>query len=159
MKLFERIRIQPTKLLPWILRGTYLLLLIAILYLSLRSSPSLQELPWLPDWLGAWADRHSELRTAVAYFACGLLCPWVGCRRGEADGFVRWLLSKVVLGCGLLIVLLLTEGVQFFLECRVASFADIALGALGIVLGIALGTWIKNGSSSIRVKGIARKRL
>ena len=114
MKLFERIRIQPTKLLPWILRGTYLLLLIAILYLSLRSSPSLQELPWLPDWLGAWADRHGELRTAVAYFACGLLCPWVGCRRGEADGFVRWLLSKGVLGCGLLIVLLLTEGVQFF---------------------------------------------
>ena len=59
---------------------------------------------------------------------------------------MRWLLSKVGLGCGLLIVLLLTEGVQFFLECRVASFADIALGALGIVLGIALGTWIKNGS-------------
>jgi hypothetical protein len=62
-------------------------------------------------------------------------------------------------GCGLLIVLLLTEGVQFFLECRVASFADIALGALGIVLSITLGTWIKDGSSSIRVKGIARKRL
>jgi hypothetical protein len=127
---------QPTRLLQWLLRCVYLVLLLAILYLSLRGSPSMRELPWLPGWLSVWADRHGELRTAVPYGAAALMCPWllqVDPHRLAAAR--RWLYGQAL---GLFSALLLTEGAQCFLVHRTASLADIAWGTLGIVLGGAL---------------------
>ena len=129
--------------LQWGVRAAYLLLLLAILYLSLRGSPSLREVCWLPEWLSAWADRHGELRTAVPYCAAGLLCPWLLIRnqaqptgRSQLIGHGR-LAPSLWAAASLFALLLLTEGAQLVLPNRSASLADIAWGTLGIVVGVA----------------------
>ena len=129
--------------LQWGVRAAYLLLLLAILYLSLRGSPSLREVCWLPEWLSGWADRHGELRTAVPYCAAGLLCPWLLTRdqarptgRSHPIEHSRLALSLWA-AASLFVLLLLTEGAQLVLPNRFASLADVAWGALGIVVGVA----------------------
>ncbi len=136
-------RAQALAGLQWGVRAVYLLLLLTILYLSLRSSSSLREVWWLPEWLSAWADRHGELRTAVPYCAAGLLCPWLltrnqaraaGCSHPIRDGRLTLRLWAAV---SLIALLLFTEGAQLVLPNRVTSLADVAWGALGIVVGVA----------------------
>ena len=114
-----------------------------LLYLSLRGSPSLREVCWLPEWLSAWADRHGELRTAVPYCAAGLLCPWLLTRnqarptgRSQLIGHGR-LAPILWAAASLFVLLLLTEGAQLVLPNRFVSLADIAWGTLGIVVGVA----------------------
>lgn len=41
-------------------------------FLALRSSPYVQHLPWMPRWLGEWADSNGIVRNVVAFFALGL---------------------------------------------------------------------------------------
>jgi hypothetical protein len=139
----KRSRVQALAGLQWGARAVYLLLLLIILYLSLRGSPSLREVWWLPEWLSAWADRHGELRTAVPYCAAGLLCPWLLTRNqaraaGRShpirDGRLALSLWAAV---SLFALLLFTEGAQLVLPNRVTSLADVAWGALGIVVGVA----------------------
>jgi hypothetical protein len=141
--------------LQWGVRAAYLLLLLAILYLSLRGSPSLREVCWLPEWLSAWADRHGELRTAVPYCAAGLLCPWLLTRnqarptgRSHPIGHGR-LAPSLWAAASLFALLLLTEGAQLVLPNRLASLADIALGTLGIVVGVA---------GSLGLRAVAQRR-
>jgi len=141
--------------LQWGVRAAYLLLLLAILYLSLRGSPSLREVCWLPEWLSAWADRHGELRTAVPYCAAGLLCPWLLIRnqarptgRSQLIGHGR-LAPSLWAAASLFALLLLTEGAQLVLPNRLASLADIALGTLGIVVGVA---------GSLGLRAVAQRR-
>ena len=141
--------------LQWGARAAYLLLLLAILYLSLRGSPSLREVCWLPEWLSAWADRHGELRTAVPYCAAGLLCPWLLIRnqarptgRSHPIGHGR-LAPSLWAAASLFALLLLTEGAQLVLPNRLASLADIALGTLGIVVGVA---------GSLGLRAVAQRR-
>jgi hypothetical protein len=139
----KRNRVQALACLQWGARAVYLLLLLTILYFSLRSSPSLREVWWLPEWLSAWADRHGELRTAVPYCAAGLLCPWLltrnqaraaGCSHPIRDGRLTLSLWAAV---SLFALLLFTEGAQLVLPNRVTSLDDVAWGALGIVVGVA----------------------
>jgi hypothetical protein len=141
--------------LQWGVRAAYLLLLLAILYLSLRGSPSLREVCWLPEWLSAWADRHGELRTAVPYCAAGLLCPWLLIRnqarptgRSQLIGHGR-LAPSLWAAASLFALLLLTEGAQLVLPNRVPSLADIAWGTLGIVVGVA---------GSLCLRAVAQRR-
>jgi hypothetical protein len=141
--------------LQWGARAGYLLLLLAILYLSLRGSPSLREVCWLPEWLSAWADRHGELRTAVPYCAAGLLCPWLLIRnqarptgRSQLIGHGR-LAPSLWAAASLFALLLLTEGAQLVLPNRLASLADIAWGTLGIVVGVA---------ASLCLRAVAQRR-
>jgi hypothetical protein len=141
--------------LQWGARAAYLLLLLAILYLSLRGSPSLREVCWLPEWLSAWADRHGELRTAVPYCAAGLLCPWLLIRnqarptgRSQLIGHGR-LVPSLWAATSLFALLLLTEGAQLVLPNRLASLADIAWGTLGIVAGVA---------ASLCLRAVAQRR-
>jgi hypothetical protein len=141
--------------LQWGVRAAYLLLLLAILYLSLRGSPSLREVCWLPGWLSAWADRHGELRTAVPYCAAGLLCPWLLTRnqapptgRSQLIGHGR-LAPILWAAASLFVLLLLTEGAQLVLPNRLASLADVAWGTLGIVVGVA---------GSLCLRAVAQRR-
>ena len=141
--------------LQWGVRAAYLLLLLAILYLSLRGSPSLREVGWLPTWLSAWADHHGELRTAVPYFAAGLLCPWMLTRNqareaGNNHPIGDGRLAVSLRGAAsLFALLLLTEGAQLVLPNRVASLADIGWGTLGIVVG---------AGASLCLRALAQRR-
>ena len=138
----------------WFGRGVFFLfafvfaaLLWGILYLSLKSSPTLSNIKWLPSWLTAWADRYGEVRTLVPYFASAvLLAPmafFLPGRPNVADLTVRrGLLSGRVIrvgAAGVFGLLVLTELIQRNLEQRVASWADIGWGTLGIILGVVSG--------------------
>lgn len=105
-----------------------------IAYCSLRSSPTLAEISWLPEWLGAWADKHGELRTGVPFFIVSsyiALESWYGFRASRALPPLMWALAVY----GLLCVLGLTELIQIWLPQRTASWADIAWGSAGALAG------------------------
>jgi len=53
----------------------FLLLLVglaALAFLSLRPSPYVHEVVWVPGFLGRWADHNGVLRNTVAFFAFAL---------------------------------------------------------------------------------------
>ena len=112
-----------------------------ILYLSLRTSPSLVELSWLPDWLSRWADRHGDFRTLIPYAAAssyiGLEACWIF-RRSTSLPALIWLLAAY----GLLALLCLTELIQIPLSRRTFSWLDLLWGGLGILSGV-LPIWIQ----------------
>ena len=41
-------------------------------FFSLRSSTYLHTVPWMPHWLGNWADHHGIFRNTVGFFVFGL---------------------------------------------------------------------------------------
>jgi len=46
-----------------------IILLAAIAVCSLTSSPSMSELPFIPTWLGTWADRNGNFRNFPVFAA------------------------------------------------------------------------------------------
>ena len=57
--------------------------LAVVAFLALRHSPFVDTLPWMPHWLGGWADQHGVSRNIVAFFALGLGCATLlGARTG-----------------------------------------------------------------------------
>lgn len=109
---------------------------LLIAYFSLRSSPILTEVGWLPHWLSQWAGagNNGERRTSVPFFvlsfylACEAILSIKHCR---ALPFMLWGLAAYAL-FGLLCI---TEFVQIWLPQRTASWADIIWGSLGIIAG------------------------
>jgi hypothetical protein len=88
-------------------------------FLAWRRSPWLQEIPWLPRWLGQWADRHGDLRNLPAFAGLGLGLIF-------ALGFRPGLLA----GLGVAIVL---EVVQLWIPGRYFSWMDIVASCLGVL--------------------------
>ena len=43
----------------------------ALAYLSLRPSPFITEVHWIPHGIGKWADHHGVVRNTVAFFVFG----------------------------------------------------------------------------------------
>lgn len=101
----------------------------AVMYLATRGSPYLAEVPWLPGWLGAWADRHGNLRNLPAFFA-------VGCVLSGLLGGRRAVWIGCVLGVGL-------EVAQLFIGGRYFSWADIFWSCAGVVAGSGLVEWVR----------------
>ena len=50
-----------------------LALLVAIVVCSLTSSPNMSELPFIPTWLGTWADRNGNFRNFPVFAALAAL--------------------------------------------------------------------------------------
>ena len=65
---------RPSTLLPLPLR---LLLVgamtITMAFFSLRHSPDLTTVNWMPAWLGHWADHHGVLRNTLGFFVYSLV--------------------------------------------------------------------------------------
>lgn len=118
---------------------------LLIAYLSLRPSPSLSELSWLPSWLGEWADApgNGDRRTAIPFFLLSGYLAMECClvfRASKARAHTVWLLGA----SGLLLLLGMMEGLQLILPTRSASAFDLAWGSFGILLGglpLGLRTW------------------
>ena len=115
-----------------------------VLYFSLRPSPALSEINWLPQWLASWADRNGNLRTIVPYLGASLLVslcvslyeqifPSISVSVG-----IRRFICLATGASSLFILLLLTELAQIGLSRRWASWEDVFWGGLGIFLGILL---------------------
>lgn len=125
------------------LLAAFFLLVLATIYLSLRTSPAMVEVPLMPEWLGVWADANPDRRTAVPFSAGAFL--WVMlCALGrwlavERDGNVR-IRYRVADGLITLAALLGTlEGLQLMMPERHGTLADVGWGTAGIVAGGMLG--------------------
>jgi len=95
--------------------------LAALAYLSLRSSSNVDQVRWIPHWLGHWADHNGVIRNTVALFAVGLLVFTLIGR--------RWphLLALAVFATAL-------EVAQFWIPSRVFDALDIVASLAGVAL-------------------------
>lgn len=92
------------------------------------------EISWLPRWLGHWADRNGELRTAVPFFMLSAYLAieaWIGFSKSCSLANLAWLLGAFCL----IALLTLTEVLQLVLPLRHFDWADIGFGMIGTLLG------------------------
>lgn len=118
-----------------------LLPLALMTFFALRTSPFMQELPWLPGWLSAWADRHWVLRSFVGFFAFGLL--WfviVSVRPAHAAALA--LFGTAV------------EVAQIWIPRRVFDWKDIGASILGV-----LAAWLVVVAAGIVFRRRAPERV
>ena len=126
---------RPTRFL---LHAAFAAFFVVTGYLVLRPSPSISELPFIPDWLAAWADRNWDLRTAVPFFFLSLLWTLLAGRRP----------GRLVAGhLALAALLILTELAQILLPERHAGLPDILWGLAGLSAGALLGLLISQSQS------------
>lgn len=133
------------KLYELLLVGLAVLIAVGlVLYFSLRSSPALSEITWLPRWLADWADRNGNLRTGVPYLGASFLTCWCIslyqqlCPAVMISAGVRYFMH-VVLGASVwFILLVLTEFMQLWMSKRWACWQDVFWGGCGILLGVLL---------------------
>lgn len=109
------------------------LLILVVGYLSWRPSPMMEEIPWIPSFLGIWADEFVRARTAVPFVALGFLngLTQVVRKAGIVD-FARSALAYL----GLAVVV---ELVQVFIPSRHCDVQDMLWAVLGTMLGQAPG--------------------
>lgn len=103
-------------------------LLGLFVFLSLRPTPVISEVGWLPKTITGWADRHGNLRHLLAALvltsAAHALCAW--CRNGVS----RNAFLVVSGGCGVFVVVL--ELLQAWQPGRVCDWRDIGWGLAGV---------------------------
>lgn len=101
----------------------FLLLLLglaALAYLSLRPSPWIEEVVWVPSSISRWADRHGILRNTAAFFVFGL---FVFAFLGR-----RWFHAAA-----LCLFATAIEVAQLWIPHRAYDPKDIAAGVAGIL--------------------------
>ena len=121
-------------------------IILVTIYFSLRSSPNLKEVQFLPDWIGYWADIHVNARTAVPYFILALLWPMVASAlqlmnrdRLTPKRFPKESLLLIIGYVGIAVLLLSTEALQIFIPTRFVTLEDTLWGTLGISSGGIVG--------------------
>ncbi len=101
----------------------------AIAYFALRSSSYLQTVPWLPSFIGRWADAHGIGRNFVAFFAFGLAYyPLVGRSRAHVAAL-----------CAFATVL---EVAQLWIPSRNFDWRDIVVSLAGLLAAWPPAFWL-----------------
>ncbi|MBB5350837.1 hypothetical protein HNR46_001071 [Haloferula luteola] len=134
------------KVLAWSVGVAFILVLF---FFSWIPDPALNRIRWLSG-LGAWADRHDQLRTAVPLVFVGVA---VGAFLvAGKKGWKAWLIALLVLRE----LVMLAEFGQLFLPKRHCDPVDVVYGTCGAGVGLALAWvagrirkgWRKRGLSS-----------
>lgn len=138
----------------------------ATIYMSVRSSSHMMEIVWIPDWLGAWADRNPDSRTAVPFFLLSLICPVAIRKRSQRGSKAEQRATegidtlRLLLGYVSIAVLLwTTEGAQYFIQTRDLNIADILWGMIGLFAGGVIGISILSQVPRMRgsIPGMRRR--
>jgi hypothetical protein len=111
---------------PWNVKWLKALALISVgvvAFLALRPSPYVGELPWMPDWLGHWADRNGNVRNLPAFAGLAMILVWA----------LGWRAAGV--WASLLAVSL--ECAQVVIAGRSFDWADIGWSLTGVILVVA----------------------
>ncbi len=108
----------------------------ALAFFALRSSPYLQYIPWMPRWIGVWADSNGITRNVVAFGFLGLITMLV----------LGWRLP-IVLGLAAFGILL--EVSQIWIPGRVFDWRDILASLAGIALAWPIA-WLGSRLASRR---------
>lgn len=103
-------------------------------FLALRSSPYVQHLPWMPRWLGEWADSNGIARNVVAFFALGL-CWFVLVGR-------QWRHAIALAGFGVAL-----EVAQWWIPGRIFDWRDIVASLAGVLFAWLAATTLLAGRS------------
>jgi glycopeptide antibiotics resistance protein len=119
----------------------FLLVSIAVLFFSWTSSPALTNVRWLPRWIATWADKEENMnsRTAIPMFLWGIVA---GVTFSRSKSISVVMIISLLIGISLL---MLAEGIQYYLPYRHADWGDIYWGTIGLTGGLivfALGKWL-----------------
>lgn len=128
-----RVDAKSARLKRWVLIALGSIAVAAVAFFSWRSSPHLAEIRWLPPFLGAWADAHPNLRTALPFAGLAGLS---GLLLSSRLPRLCWLFAWVLLLC-------LTEFGQMLLPQRTFDWEDLAWGAAGLLLVFVLIEWVR----------------
>jgi hypothetical protein len=117
-------------------------LLLAILICALAPSPNMTELPFIPQWLGEWADRNPNFRNMPVFAALSALIVLVV--TFDPRLVTRYGRRRLAVGAGFVTALLgvVLELLQrLFLVNRHFDWADIVWITSGAFAGVAVA-WI-----------------
>ncbi|MGF1451697.1 MAG: WcaI family glycosyltransferase [Opitutales bacterium] len=116
-----------------------LLFVATIVFVSVKNTPYMRDLPWLPSALADWADHNPNRRTFLPFFFAAFILPLVTQCRWR----MRWTHLCLSAG-GLLATLGITELLQWPMPMRSAAWSDIGWGATGIAAGLftAVTVWL-----------------
>jgi len=93
------------------------------IYLSLKPSPSMNAVRWLPRFITAWADRHGQSDNFVAYSMLSI--PFLMVAPGR--------LERACVTTSLAILVAAMEIIQIWIPTRVADEWDIFWGWSGLL--------------------------
>lgn len=111
-----------------------------VTFLSLRSSPALSTVSWLPRSIAHWADAHGRLCNFPAY---GLLAvPFL-----LITSNLRWQMGMLA---GLALLIVAFEIIQLDLLARSCDPADVAWGWAGLLTAWAGCAAVKKIAAGIR---------
>lgn len=114
--------------------GVALAALVVFAYLCWRASPWLHQVPWMPEWLGRWGDRHGNFRNMPAFGGLALVLIW-------ALGWRCGVLISAVAAVGL-------ELPQLWIATRGFDWADIGWSLVGVGAAAGLAGWWRAWRSS-----------
>lgn len=101
-----------------VMRLVAVVAVLAVAFLALRPSPWMGEVPWIPRWVGEWADRHGNFRNCPAFAGLAAVLLWpLGWRQAGV--------ASAVLAVGL-------ESAQWFISGRTFDWADIGWSLAGV---------------------------
>lgn len=114
-------------------------LLAAIATCSLAPSSYMTELPFIPQWLGEWADRNPNFRNFPVFAALSALLFFVVTfYQRLVTRYGRWRIALGVFSAtGLLGIVL--EVAQILIPGRVADWHDVLWASLGALAGTFVG--------------------
>jgi hypothetical protein len=117
-----------------------LALLAAILICSLAPSPNMREMPWIPGWIGEWADRNPNFRNFPVFAALSALLFFVVTfYQPLVTSCGRWRLAFGVFAASSLLGALL-EVAQARIPGRWADPFDVMWSALGALVGVSIAS-------------------
>jgi VanZ family protein len=114
-------------------------LLAAILICALAPSSYMTELPFIPQWLGEWADKNPNFRNFPVFAALSALLFFVVTfYQRLVTRYGRWRIALGVFAAtGLLGIVL--EVAQILIPGRVADWHDVLWASLGALAGTFVG--------------------
>ena len=90
-------------------------------FFALRSSPYLQYIPWMPRWLGVWADHHGVFRNTAGFFVFALAMFFLLGHRPLHAAFLCFFATAI-------------EVAQIWIPHRIFDWKDIMASLAGILL-------------------------
>ncbi len=106
---------------------------IVVLYLSWLSDSRMSLVPWIPQWIAAWADQNGTVRTGVPFVILGFIL--AGLLRLRSAAPRMW---AAAFG-GMVLLVATAELGQVWLPDRTPSWRDVGWGVAGGLLGLGVG--------------------
>lgn len=144
----ESILMIETRIVRWLIRALIVAGIMGtalILYLSWIPDSRMNNVRWMPLWLGTWADDgHENSRTILPFVFLGFVTGGMLALSRSLD-LAQWVAAWGIL----LAVAIVAELGQILIRTRGFSFADVSWGSLGAGAGLALVWFLCRAANKI----------